>query len=348
MVILDVVLFVRVAETLSFKLAAKQLSISRAQASKRIAALECELGAPLIYRSSRSISLTSAGETLLEYYRRVFQTMEEARAAVEHLRIAPSGRLRFSLPTCLWVQLLPRLYGDFLQRHPGIVLDVHASDACVDVVGGGYDVVIRIAQRLDDSTLTARRLATSPLVLAASPQYLLERGCPSQPTELIRHRCLGLQGTRQAGAAWQFRAMNASLSAPINLWVIADTHLALVLAACSGIGFIYVPKVVIAAQLRQGALQSVLPELCNGIEWGIYAVHCGRSPSKNAAALIDFVREILPTIDGLESHKGIAQRPSPATTGSVETPGTSADGLFRWPAVASEKETPCPVRVPDR
>src|SRR5688500_4552336 len=102
MVILDVVLFVRIAETLSFKLAAKQLSISRAQASKRIAALECELGTPLIYRNSRSISLTDAGETLLEYYRRVFQAMQEAKTAVEHLSRAPAGRLRFSLPTCLW------------------------------------------------------------------------------------------------------------------------------------------------------------------------------------------------------------------------------------------------------
>jgi DNA-binding transcriptional LysR family regulator len=333
MVILDVVLFVRIAETLSFKQAAKQLSISRAQASKRIAALECELGAPLIYRSSRSISLTSAGETLLEYYRRVFQTMEEARAAVEHLRTAPSGRLRFSLPTCLWVPLLPRLYGDFLQRHPGVVLDAHASDACVDVVGGGYDVVFRIARRLNDSTLTARRLATSPLVLAASPQYLLERGCPSQPTELIRHRCLGLQDAKQVGAEWQFRAMNAPLSVPINLWVIADTHLALVAAACQGIGFIYAPKVVIASQLRQGELQSVLPELCKGMEWGIYAMHCGRSPTKNAAALIDFVREMLPVIDGVDSHPSFA----------------SQDGPFRWPgAASSEKETPYPVRARDR
>jgi DNA-binding transcriptional LysR family regulator len=318
MVILDVVLFVRIAETLSFKQAAKQLSISRAQASKRIAALEYELGAPLIYRSSRSISLTSAGETLLEYYQRVFKTMEEARAAVEHLRSAPSGRLRVSLPTCLWVPLLPKLYGDFLQRHPGIVLDVHVSDTCVDVVGGGYDVVIRIARRLDDSTLTARRLAASSLVLAASPQYLLDRGRPSHASELIRHRCLGLQGTKHAGAAWQFREANASLSVPINVWVIADTHLALVLAASSGIGFIYVPKVVIAAQLRDGSLQPVLPDLCKGIDWGIYAVHCGRSPTKNAAALIEFVREILPTIDGVESHRGFSPRLVTTTANDVD------------------------------
>lgn len=317
MIILDVVLFVRIAETLSFKQAAKQLSISRAQASKRIAALECELGAPLIYRSSRSISLTSAGETLLEYYRRVFQTMEEARLVLEHLRIVPAGRLRFSLPTCLWAALLPRLYGEFLQRHPGIVLDAHASEACVDVVGGGYDVVIRMAQRLNDSTLTARRLATSSLVLAASPQYLLERGCPAHATELTGHRCLGLQGAKQPGATWQFRALHERLNVPVGLWAVADTHLALVLSACSGLGFIYVPKVVVAAQLRQGTLQSVLPELCRGIEWGIYAVHYGRSPTKNAAALIDFVREVLPTIDGVVSQKAFSPRPPPPSASTV-------------------------------
>jgi DNA-binding transcriptional LysR family regulator len=314
MVILDVVLFVRIAETLSFKRAAKQLGISRAQASKRIAALECEIGAPLIYRNSRSISLTSAGEMLLVYYRRVFQTLEEARLALEHLHSSPSGRLRFSLPTCLCGPLLPRLYGEFLQRHPGIVLDAHASETCVDVVGGGYDVVIRIAQRLNDSTLTARRLASSSLVLAASPQYLLDCGYPSHATDLTRYRCLGLQGTKQSGATWQFRVLNACLNVPINLWAIADTHLALVLAACSGLGFIYVPKVVIAAQLHQGTLQSVLPEQCKGIEWGIYALYCGRSPSKNAAALIDFVREVMPLIDGVECPKVLSQRLSPAPT----------------------------------
>jgi DNA-binding transcriptional LysR family regulator len=231
------------------------------------------------------------------------------------------------------MQLMPALYGDFLQRHPGIVLEAHASDTCVDVIGGGYDVVIRIAQRLTDSTLTARRLATSSLVLAASPQYLLERGCPSNATELIRHRCLGLQDSKHAGAAWQFRVTNASISVPVHLWVVADTHLALVIAACSGIGLIYVPKVVIAAQLQQGALQSVLPEQCKGLECGIYAMHCGRSPTKNAAALIDFIREVLPKIDGVESHKGF----------------TSADGGLRRPgAVASEAETPCPVHAIDR
>jgi DNA-binding transcriptional LysR family regulator len=323
MMIADVMLFVRIAETLSFKEAAKHLSISRSQASKRIAALEDELGTTLIYRSPRSISLTSAGETLFAHYRRIFDMMEEARLAVEHLTNAPIGRLRFSMPTCLGSGILPKLYSEFLPRYPGIVLDAHTSESCVDIVAGGYDVAIRVAQRLTDSTLTARRLATSPMVLAAAPSYLQERGIPSHPAELARHRCLGLQRAKQPNAAWYFRAESERFSVPIDFWAVSDTNLALVRAACSGLGFVYLPLGVIANKLQHGALQIVLPEFCRGIEAGIYAVHAGRTPTKNAAVFIDFVRDALLTFDGIASAR-FRTRPQ---------------------AVSSVTEIACPVRA---
>jgi DNA-binding transcriptional LysR family regulator len=312
MMIADVLLFVRIAETLSFKDAAKHLSISRSQASKRIAALEEELGTTLIYRSPRSISLTSAGETLFAHYRRIFEMMEEARLAVEHLSSAPIGRLRFSMPTCLGSGLLPKLNSEFLPRYPGIVLDAHTSETCVDIVAGGYDVAIRVALRLTDSTLTARRLATSPMVLAAAPSYLQERGTPSHPAELARHRCLGLQRPKQPSTSWHFRTGSERFSVPIDFWAASDTNLALVRAACSGLGFVYVPLGVIANKLQQGALQIVLPEFCRGIEAGIYAVHAGRTPTKNAAVFIDFVRDALLTFDGIASAR-FRSRPQAAS-----------------------------------
>src|ERR1044071_3891436 len=299
----NILVFIRVADALSFKDAAKHLNISRSQASKRIAALEDELGTPLIYRSPRSISLTSAGTTLLEHYRHIFSLMEQARAAVDHLNDAPSGRLKFSMPTCLGAQLLPKLYEEFLPLPPRVLLDAHVSEAAVDIVAGGYDMVIRVAQRLTDSTLTARRLATSPLVLAAAPSYLQERGVPSHPAELARHRCLGLQRAKQPSAAWYFRAESERFSVPIDFWAVSDTNLALVRAACSGLGFVYLPLGVIANKLQHGALQIVLPEFCRGIEAGIYAVHAGRTPTKNAAVFIDFVRDALPTFDGIASAR---------------------------------------------
>ncbi len=301
MIISDIFLFVRIAETLSFKEAAEHLGMSRSQVSKRIAALEDDLGTRLIYRSPRSISLTSAGETLLRYYRQIFDTMEQARSALENLSKTCSGRLRFSMPTCLATALLPRLHGEFLPRHPNVVLDAHASDACVDIVSGGYDVVIRIAQRMCDSTLTARRLATSPLVIAAAPTYLARHGVPLHPSDLTRHHCLGLQSAKQSGAAWQFHRGEDRFSVPVNLTTVSDTNLALVPAAAAGLGFVYLPMVSVARELRQGRLQPVLTEFCRGPDWGIHAVHAGRTPSRNAAALIEFVREAITTLDGADA-----------------------------------------------
>ena len=307
MITADILLFVRVAETLSFKEAARQLRLSPSQASKRIASLEEELHTRLIYRSPRSISLTGAGETLLAHYRRIYDMVEEARLAVENLNSEPLGRLRFSVPTCLGAVLLPALYRTFTKRYPGIMLDAHTSESCVDIVAGGYDVVIRVAQKLNDSALTARRLATSPLVVAAAPSYLAERGVPAHPADLSQHSCLGLARAKQH-PVWQFRTANGRLSVPVVWSAVSDNNLALVVAACSGLGFLYVPQAVIANELRQGALQPVLAEFCKGIEWGVYAVHSGRTPTRNATVFIEFVREVLPTLDRIEKWPVVPPR----------------------------------------
>jgi DNA-binding transcriptional LysR family regulator len=296
MITSDVLLFVRVAETGSFKEAARQLNISPSQASKRIAALEADVGAPLFYRSPRSISLTRGGETLLQYYRRIHALSEEARASIRKLG-KPSGRLRFSLPTCLGAALLPRLHAEFAKRYPEIQLDAHTTEAFVDIVAGGYDVVIRVAQRLTDSTLTARRLATSPLVVAASPAYLERQGTPTAITDLTNHKCIGLRSTHAGTARWRFMTSTGEISVPVHLTTVTDTNLALVLAARSGLGLVYVPHAVIANELHQGVLRPVLREFCKGIEWGVFAVHSGKTPTSNAAVFIDFVRELLPALE---------------------------------------------------
>jgi DNA-binding transcriptional LysR family regulator len=292
----DVLLFVRVAEAVSFKEAARQLSISPSQASKRIASLESDLGVRLLYRTPRSISLTSAGETLLDYYRRIHELVEESRKAVGKLN-KPRGRLRFSVPTCLGATLLPRLHTDFARRYPEIQLDAHTTESFVDIVAGGYDVVIRLAQQLTDSALTARRLATSPLVVAASPSYLEKHGTPSDITELTKHWCLGLANGKSCATRWRFTSSKGQVSVPVNLTTVSDSNLALVLAARTALGLIYVPRTVIANELRQDALRAVLPDFCKGVEWGIFAVHSGRTPTSNATVFINFVSELLPELE---------------------------------------------------
>jgi DNA-binding transcriptional LysR family regulator len=340
MITSDVLLFVRVAEAASFKEAARQLNISASQASKRIALLENDLGARLFYRSPRSISLTSAGETLLEYYRRICEMVEESRAAIGKLS-KPSGRLRFSVPTCLGAALLPKLHTDFAKRYPEIQLDAHTSESFVDVVAGGYDVVIRVAQRLTDSTLTARRLATSPLVLAAAPSYLEKHGTPSDVTELAKHQCLGLKSARPCVTRWYFTTPQGQVAVPVNLMTVTDSNLALVLAARSGLGLVYVPRAVIANELRQDALRAVLPDLCKGVEWGVFAVYSGKTLTSNAAVFIDFVRALLPELELIDRWQPpltpapadrleqAGDRTSPYENGARDSMGTSIQSRAR-------------------
>jgi DNA-binding transcriptional LysR family regulator len=322
MISADVLLFVKVAETASFKDAARQLNMSPSQASKRIASLEAELGARLFYRTPRSISLTSAGETLLHYYRRIHEMAEASRAAIATLS-KPRGRLRFSVPTCLGAALLPRLYAYFAKRYPQIQLDAHTSESFVDIVAGGYDVVIRVAQRLTDSALTAQRLGTSPLVVAAAPSYLDAHGTPSNPAELAKHQCLGLRTAQLSTARWHFTTPNGPIAVPVHLTATSDTNLALVLAARSGLGLIYVPRAVIANELRQNALRAVLSEFCKGVEWGIYAVHSGKTPTSNAAVFIEFVRTLLPQLELIDRWQ---TSPAPPSANSCNAPSQQPTG----------------------
>ena len=296
----DVLLFVRIAETSSFKEAAQQLRMSRGAASKRLALLERELGATLVYRSSRSIRLTSAGEAVLEHCRKICAISEEAKIAIEALDARPRGRLRFSLPTCLGASVLPILNRPFEMNYPDVVLDAHTSESLVDVVAGGYDVVIRVARKLADSSLTAQRLAVSPLVVAASPAYLGRQGVPQHPHELANHHCLGLGERARGRVVWQFHDCNGPFDVRVKLAATSDTNLALVLAACSGSGLIYVPSAVIGNEIRRNLLTPVLTPYCRSIEWGVYAVYPGRSPTKSASVLVDFLKDSFPRLDDLD------------------------------------------------
>jgi DNA-binding transcriptional LysR family regulator len=237
---------------------------------------------------------------------------EESRAAIGRLSQA-SGRLRFSMPTCLGSILLPKLYADLAKRYPQIKLDAHTSESFVDVVAGGYDVVIRMAQRLTDSALTSRRLATSALVVAAAPSYLEQRGTPSDLAELAEHQCLGLKSATHYAVRWLFTTPKGPVVVPVNPTTVTDSNLSLVLAARAGLGLIYVPRVVVANELRQGVLRALLPHFCRGVEWGIFALHSGRTPTSNATAFIDFVHALLPQLELFDRWQP-ALRPVRATS----------------------------------
>jgi DNA-binding transcriptional LysR family regulator len=181
--------FVTVAESGSFSLAAERLHASKSVISRQVSALEAELSARLLHRTTRALTLTEAGRSYLERATRILADLAEANASVGQLQAAPRGRLRVNAPVSFgFLHLAPAL-PDFLDRYGDVAVELTMNDRFVDLVDEGFDVAVRIG-RLEDSSLVARKLAPMRRIVAAAPAYLVRRGTPASPDDLTTHECL--------------------------------------------------------------------------------------------------------------------------------------------------------------
>jgi DNA-binding transcriptional LysR family regulator len=191
MQISDLRIFLAVAGASSLSAAARQLDTGPMQVSRRLAALEEELGVRLFHRTTRSVSLTAEGEAFLPYATTMVEAEESARAELRPSPACASGVLRITAPSAfgqgIVLPLLPRL----LERHPDLRIDLDLSDRVLDIVGQGFDLALRVAT-LGDSELVARRIAANPRVICAAPHYLQRHGRPSTLAELDHHQCIVL------------------------------------------------------------------------------------------------------------------------------------------------------------
>src|SRR5438874_7244131 len=175
--------FVQVAESRSFSEAARRLRSSKSGISRQVAALEAELGARLLHRTTRSLTLTEAGRGYFERASRILADLEEADLSVSQLQVAPRGRLRVNAPMSFGFLHLAPAMPDFLGRYPQIDVDMIMNDRFVDLVDEGFDLAVRIT-KLQDSSLVARKLAPIRRAVCASPGYLQARGVPDSPDDL--------------------------------------------------------------------------------------------------------------------------------------------------------------------
>lgn len=267
----DIEVFVRVVERGSFTLAAEDLNLSRAVVSKYLTRLEARLGARLLHRTTRRLSLTEAGATLFEASRGAIERIAEAEEAVAAFQAAPRGRLRVSAPMSFGILHLGPALADFARAHPSIVLDVRLDDRFVDLVAEGFDVAVRIGQ-LTDSSLVARRIAVTHGVVCASPAYLREHGEPRVPEDLANHNCL-LYSYLSSRNVWRFTAKDGTETA---VAVTGNTHvnngIVLAEAAIAGRGVLALPNFYVAPMLRDGRLKRLLPDHTLP-EFGIHAVY---------------------------------------------------------------------------
>jgi DNA-binding transcriptional LysR family regulator len=275
----DMRLFVEVVERGGFNRAASRLGVSKSIVSRRVAALEADLGTRLLARTTRGISPTEAGLEFKRRSERILAEVAEAREAVAERGGEMVGRLRLSVPQVFGVRHITPLLADMAARHPRLEIDVSFSDRLVDLIGEHFDAAIRIGI-LRDSSLVARRISPVRAALVASPAYLERRGRPKEPADLLRHDCLIYTGV--SNPDWQLRVGKRWVSIRPPGRLRSDNGEATVRWAVEGLGIANAPSFLLGREMRSGALEIVLPDYPTP-EIGIYVL---RPPGKNVPAKV--------------------------------------------------------------
>lgn len=250
-------IFAKVAETGAYARAARDLGLSKATLSKAVARLETRLGTRLFHRTSRQLALTEAGRTVLSGARDMVAAGEAAEALALDSATAPRGQVRLAGPMSFGLAYLAPALPDFLAKYPDITIDLQLSDQTVDLIGGGFDVAMRIGA-LADSSLIARRLCDVPRYVVAAPSYLAKYGAPAHPRELSEHACL-TYSYLATPEIWRFTGPDGEdVAARPGMRMRANNADALMPAAIAGHGLALQPDFVVWHHLRDGRLKTVL------------------------------------------------------------------------------------------
>lgn len=281
---------VAVVEAGSFVRASETLDTSNAAVTRQISALEAHLGARLLNRTTRRLSLTDAGAAFYERSREILEDIAEAEALASDRAAQAVGRLRLSAPLSFGVSQLPALLAAFRARHPKLRLDVDLTDRSVDLAEEGIDVALRIAREVDGN-LIARRIAPVSMVVCAAPSYLARRGTPRQPADLATHDTLGFRYLA-SGDEWRFTDPSGkAIAVRVDPVVHATNGDLLRDLAVAGEGVVMQPSFIVCPALEQGSLVPLL-EGFPTIDYGLYAVYLSRRhlPAK-VRAFIDHLVE---------------------------------------------------------
>jgi DNA-binding transcriptional LysR family regulator len=284
----DIAVFVRVVDAGSFTGAAEALQISQPVVSKAVTRLEERLGARLLNRTTRRLSLTEAGAELYRRSLHALKQIEDAELEVARFQTEPRGTLRVNAPMSFSILHLAPVAHEFLARFPGVSLDLQLDDGFADLVEGGYDLIVRIG-KLRDSNLVARRIAPARLVLCASPEYLKARGEPQAPDDLLNHNCL-MYTLGSTPRAWRLVSpQGEEQMIPLRGNVATNNGLAEAALAVKGVGIALLPSFYVADELRAGRLKCVLQEWIPQ-DISIYAVYAERrNLTPKVRAFVDFL-----------------------------------------------------------
>ncbi len=284
----DLEVFARVIATGSMSMAARDLGLSPAVVSKRIKRLEDRLGTRLLQRTTRQISLTEAGQGFHQRILAVLAGIEEAETYASGRSSEVSGTLKISAPTSFGrMHIAPHLKA-FMDDHPDLAIHLVLSDEFTDIVGGGFDLAIRIAE-LTDSTLVARRLAPVRRLLCASPDYIAAHGMPQTIDDLKRHRCLPAHNHD----LWRLEGPQGTLNIRPEGMLITNSSEVIREAVIAGLGIALRSTWDIGEELKNGRLVQVLPAYEGSHNVALSAVYPSRQflPAK-VRLFIDYLAEL--------------------------------------------------------
>jgi DNA-binding transcriptional LysR family regulator/transcription elongation GreA/GreB family factor len=283
--ILGMAFFARVVQAKSFSDAARSLGLSKSAVSARVSRLEKKLGVRLLHRTTRRLALTADGVRLYERCARVVAEADEAAEIAAGASATPRGLLRVHALPAFAEAYLTQPIARFLAKYPDVRIELRLGDRLPDLALDGLDVSIVMMQRLADSALLARKLATARVVTCAAPSYLRRHGIPFRPQDLVHHDCLSHSVVQFED--WHFETEEGPVSLRAGATLSVDDRGFLRQAAVDGLGIAMLPDALVAADLEAGRLQPILEGFQN-IQLAVNAVHPhGRQPPASVRAFLD-------------------------------------------------------------
>jgi len=285
--------FLSTARLESFRRAADELGVTPSAVSQAVRTLEARVGAALLFRTTRSVGLTEAGERFIQRAGPAFDELLAATEAARGLGQRPTGLLRLAVPRGVVPLILEPVFASFCEAFPEIELEIAASDEMVDLAVGGFDAGIRLGQFIAPDMVAIRLTPPFPFAVVASPGYLEKRGAPQRPEDLRNHECLRLRRSGGAIAQWRFVEGNRSIEAVVSGPLIAHDYPTLVGAAKRGLGLAQVPEPLARAEIEDGQLSVVLAEFAAETP-GVFLYHLGK-------------RQVLPKLRAFIEHVKFAR-----------------------------------------
>lgn len=288
---LEMKTFAAVVDAGSFVGAADALDMSKAAVSRYVADLEVRLGVRLMHRTTRKLALTEEGRAFHGRCKSLLSELDEAESEITAHSARASGLVKVNVPVSFGILHLAPLWSDFMAANPKVTLDVTISDRFVDLVEEGYDLAVRIGN-LPSSTLVSRKLASTRMVLCASPAYLKKHGRPKNPADIAGHAVLAYS-LLATGDQWELEGPKGTVSVQVHPVLRTNSGDTCRAAALKHQGIILQPSFLVDADLRSGELVEFMPDY-RSVEFGIYAVYPSRQfVSAKVRLLIEFLAKAL-------------------------------------------------------